>query len=316
MKILMAMAAMVFVVLSGASCTGWDTDEQCGFPVPGDDVHAEEVESSCVPECDECECGEDNCGGSYGICSSNTECVDNTCLSDLVINCKAMYCQSHCEENQQCGHDDCFGTCGECLNDGSGSCNYGYCAGSPISHPPENMPVLTPCMTDKCVGFRGIAAEVYQTNVYWSYNEDNHRTYQLRFDNPYFINTECGVSQEFPQDPSSVFIDLDVDMVSGTYGVYLLLVRVQKVYDYPDGVTLLTGPAATVGVRYFRKVLMPDFITYNNGCLSGPAYSGGWDYKSDEFMQYDDDEAFTPLGNGCLHITKPGDYIIRLTYAE
>ena len=57
----------------------------------------------CEPDCEDKECGYDDCGGSCGACAGEQElCVFDKCV-----------CQPDCQ-GKECGPDGCSGSCGEC----------------------------------------------------------------------------------------------------------------------------------------------------------------------------------------------------------
>lgn len=59
----------------------------------------------CTPYCDDLECGDDQCGGLCGSCSSSRHCEDGLCQDGT--------CEPSCE-GRECGPDGCEGLCGEC----------------------------------------------------------------------------------------------------------------------------------------------------------------------------------------------------------
>jgi hypothetical protein len=71
----------------------------------------------CVPDCEGKVCGDDECGGSCGVCSSEFFCRDGACI-----------CLPKCA-GRECGSNGCpGGNCGECINEyGNTSCVAGIC---------------------------------------------------------------------------------------------------------------------------------------------------------------------------------------------
>ncbi|GEM_PF-4108328 len=59
----------------------------------------------CTPYCDDLECGDDQCGGVCGNCSSGRHCEDGVCQDGA--------CEAQCE-GRECGPDGCGSVCGEC----------------------------------------------------------------------------------------------------------------------------------------------------------------------------------------------------------
>jgi hypothetical protein len=71
----------------------------------------------CIPDCEGKVCGDDECGGSCGECSSEYICTNGACA-----------CVPKCA-GRECGSNGCpGGSCGECINEhGTTSCAAGTC---------------------------------------------------------------------------------------------------------------------------------------------------------------------------------------------
>ncbi|TNF32253.1 MAG: hypothetical protein EP329_10840 [Deltaproteobacteria bacterium] len=70
--------------------------------------------STCTPDCQARDCGDDGCGGTCGTCESNEVCsTEGRC--ECVPECDA----------RECGDDGCGGTCGACIGDAT--CTAGVC---------------------------------------------------------------------------------------------------------------------------------------------------------------------------------------------
>jgi hypothetical protein len=73
-------------------------------------------QSTCAPQCDFSECGDDGCGGSCGTCPGVApDCVNGLCEGE---------CEPICDD-AVCGDDGCGGSCGDC--DPGDSCLFGTC---------------------------------------------------------------------------------------------------------------------------------------------------------------------------------------------
>ena len=75
---------------------------------------------SCVPACDDLECGPDGCGGTCGSCPTGTLCMAGACLPDCDLTCAdaGLACGARCGES-----------CGECATDET--CEEGRCVCAP-----------------------------------------------------------------------------------------------------------------------------------------------------------------------------------------
>ena len=108
--------------------TGVDPDD--GNDATGDDISADDgatdvftddssagdpgVDSGCIPECGDRNCGVDPvCGEPCGECSGRDECIEGKC------KCMPL-------EGRECGDDGCGGSFGECPSDGQ-FCDEGIC---------------------------------------------------------------------------------------------------------------------------------------------------------------------------------------------
>ncbi len=71
------------------------------------------VPPTCTPNCIDKQCGDDNCGGVCGTCSSGYNCLNGQCI----YNTPSSYssCTPNCID-KQCGSDGCGGSCGTCDN--------------------------------------------------------------------------------------------------------------------------------------------------------------------------------------------------------
>ena len=110
-------AVLLLLVLAGGLAYWLMDASGVSIGAPDQDVRSDSGDraTSCVPECDLQDCGDDGCGGSCGECEEPTECYEGFCI-----------CTAVCE-NRQCGDDSCGGSCGDCgvgetCRDGSCEC--------------------------------------------------------------------------------------------------------------------------------------------------------------------------------------------------
>ncbi|MFZ2978207.1 MAG: hypothetical protein WA057_00885, partial [Candidatus Magasanikiibacteriota bacterium] len=98
---------------------------------------------TCVPNCDNKQCGNNGCGGSCGTCAEGFQCDFNGVCYDPTPTCVP-----NCD-NKQCGNNGCGGSCGTCNEnefcDAAGQCIDLFpnpCQGVVCDNPP----------VDTCVG--------------------------------------------------------------------------------------------------------------------------------------------------------------------
>jgi len=86
-------------------------------------IDGECVGTTCVPDCNGKDCGEDGCGGVCGTCNAG-----ETCTASGI--CQGSVCTPNCA-GKSCGDDGCGGFCGECQPDYScnanGQCEFQGC---------------------------------------------------------------------------------------------------------------------------------------------------------------------------------------------
>lgn len=92
---------------------------------------------TCIPECNEAECGEDGCGGVCGTCEQGEVCAAGVC------------CAPQCQD-KACGDDGCGSVCGTCAD--TDACVNGVCVSGQTCEPDC---VDTYCGDDGCSGSCG-----------------------------------------------------------------------------------------------------------------------------------------------------------------
>lgn len=102
---------------SGAACASCDPGPWCGV-CPDQQPTCVDGECTCIPECDNRNCGPDACGGICGVCAPLEQCVAGQCLC-------APQCKFH-PIKTACGSDSCGSVCGSCSGPG-GTCLDGLC---------------------------------------------------------------------------------------------------------------------------------------------------------------------------------------------
>jgi len=140
-------------------------------------------DSSCIPNCNEKECGDDGCGGTCGNCSSGLSCSsEGKCLEECLKNCY----------NRECGDDSCGGSCGSCssgyncsngactINCGADSCG-GTCGDCPDGKKCSSGTCIDDCVSNctvpqqQCSGNNIIGCE-YITSTCMKWGWDNPKT--------------------------------------------------------------------------------------------------------------------------------------------
>ncbi|MBR58273.1 MAG: hypothetical protein CMH54_09655 [Myxococcales bacterium] len=96
------------------------------------------IDTSCIPACQDKNCGADGCGGSCGACPEGELCYSGECL-----------CAPDCTD-LECGDDGCGGSCGNCANDQ-------FCGDNGICIDEDCTPkcAAKECGDDKCGGSCG-----------------------------------------------------------------------------------------------------------------------------------------------------------------
>jgi hypothetical protein len=130
-------------------------------------------QSTCEPQCDFAECGDDNCGGSCGTCPGVApECINGLCEGECEAVCDAAVCGDDgcggscgdCDlgesclmgtcclpecDGLECGDDGCGGDCGPCP--AGQACDQGVCAGGGLGCVESNEPGCGGCACEACV---------------------------------------------------------------------------------------------------------------------------------------------------------------------
>lgn len=124
------------VKVCNATGTGHQSQEDCS---ESGNVCLDGNCVSCIPFCDDKECGGDNCGGSCGECAGPQDsCIEGSCA-----------CLPDCT-TKSCGSDGCGGDCGSCQE--GQFCVAGQCGDDPC--PPDCLG--KECGGDGCDGSCGV----------------------------------------------------------------------------------------------------------------------------------------------------------------
>jgi len=102
--------------------------------------------SSCEPNCEDKECGEDGCGGSCGSCEDNDPCTDDGCLDGVCAHSSsADCCNEHedCEDQNDCTNDTC---------DQTGACQHGPVDDGVLCSDSDTCTLVDSCSDGVCVG--------------------------------------------------------------------------------------------------------------------------------------------------------------------
>jgi hypothetical protein len=122
-----------------------------GGPDDSEPPKPDQEVDSCVPSCNEKECGPDGCGGSCGTCTSPKVCdtSQGLCVTTCTPSCSG----------KQCGDDGCGGSCGTC------SSGY-YCDGYQCKKTCTPSCSGKQCGSDGCGGSCGTCSTGYICDSY------------------------------------------------------------------------------------------------------------------------------------------------------